>query len=182
MRYIMRTCIGREEYAAYMRGTIDGLIELRDVKKDPVGNFVSALEAAGNYPCVHLEDDAILTDNFAAKAESIISDRPDMVCQFFSMRKADTEVGSRIEKGSTFIATLCFYVPAGMNRGLRAFFPKWDRWHEHPTGYDLTVADFLKKTKQDYYIHCPNLADHRVGKSAIAARRSSRRVSQTFRQ
>jgi len=180
MKYIMRTCAGREEYASYLHDKINNLIECKDHNKDPMGNFMKALEVAGDDSAIHFEDDAILTKNFIEKSNNVIEQRPDTVCQFFSMRKADLEIGSRIENGSTFLAAVCFYLPPKMSKGLRSYFPKWERWDEHPTGLDLTVADFLKKTKQKYYIHCPNLADHRIGKSVIDSRRSSKRVSLTF--
>ncbi len=180
MRYIMRTCDGREDYASYLHKNIEELIEVKDTQKDPMGNFMRALEAAGDDSAIHFEDDAILTQNFKEKANEVISQRPEMVIQFFSMRKADVEIGSRVENGSGFLAAVCFYMPPKMSKGLRAYFPNWERWDEHPTGLDLTVADFLKKTKQKYYIHCPNLADHRVGKSEIDSRRSTKRVSLTF--
>ena len=180
MRYIMRTCDGREDYASYLHKNIEELIEVKDTQKDPMGNFMRALEAAGDDSASHFEDDAILTQNFKEKANEVISQRPEMVIQFFSMRKADVEIGSRVENGSGFLAAVCFYMPPKMSKGLRAYFPNWERWDEHPTGLDLTVADFLKKTKQKYYIHCPNLADHRVGKSEIDSRRSTKRVSLTF--
>ena len=180
MKYIMRTCAGREDYCEYMQSHIPSLIVLKDEKKDPMGNFMRALEAAGDQAALHLEDDAILTENFVDKVEAVISKNPKRVVQFFSMRKDDVEVGTRIDKGKNFIAALCFYLPAKMSKGLRAYFPNWERLSEHPTGLDLTIADFLHKTKQDYLIYCPNLADHRVGKSAIDSRRSSNRVSKTF--
>lgn len=180
MKYILRTCSGREHYAEYISENLSEVIVLKDTKRDPMNNFFLALEAAGDDAAVHLEDDAILTEGFQSKVEAVISEMPDTVIQFFSMRKADLEVGSRYENGSSFLAAVCFYLPPKMSKGLRAYFPTWERLKEHPTGLDLTIADYLKKTKQRYYIHCPNLADHRVGKSAIDSKRSSKRVSKTF--
>lgn len=180
MKYIMRTCTGREEYSKYLHANIPNLIEMNDTQKDPVGNFLNALEAAEDDAAIHFEDDAILTVDFVSKANAVIAKMPDTVIQFFSMRKADLEIGSRMENGSSFLAAVCFYLPPMMSKNLRQFFPTWDRWGEHPTGLDLTVADYLKSQKLKYYIHCPNLADHRVGKSAIDSRRSSKRVSKTF--
>ena len=176
----MRTCEGREEYAAYLHKHIPELIECKDHQRDPMGNFMKALEAAGDDAAIHFEDDAILTTNFLEKSAKVIADQPNMVIQFFSMRKADLDIGSRVENGSSFLAAVCFYMPPKMSKGLRAYFPTWERWEEHPTGLDLTIADYLKKTRQKYLIHCPNLADHRIGKSEIDSRRSSKRVSLTF--
>ena len=85
MKYIMRTCSGREDYAAYLHENIDGLIEVKDTKKDPMGNFMKALEAAGDDSAIHFEDDAILTKNFISKSNDVISNNIDMVIQFFSM-------------------------------------------------------------------------------------------------
>lgn len=180
MKYIMRTCEGREDYAEYLHKHIDELVEIKDLDRDPVGCFLRALKAAGDEAAVHMEDDAILTKDFDAKVKAVVSERPDTVCQFFSMRKADVEVGSRMENGATFLAAVCFYLPPRMSSEMLEYFPTWDRWGEHPTGLDLTVADFLKAKKLKYYVHCPNLADHRVGKSSIDSRRSSKRVSKTF--
>jgi hypothetical protein len=43
------------------------------------------------------------------------------------------------------------------------------------------VADYLASTKQRYWINCPNLVDHIVGKSIIDPRRAStNRQSFTF--
>jgi len=180
MKYIMRTCTGREDYARYVHDKIPNLIELKDEDSDPMKNFMNALEAAEDDEAIHFEDDVILADDFIAKSRVVIDENPNMVIQFFSMRKADLVVGTRLENGSNFLAAVCFYLPPKMSKGLRAYFPKWERWEEHPTGLDLTVADYLKKTKQKYLIHCPNLADHRIGKSEIDSRRSSKRVSLTF--
>ena len=180
MKYIMRTCTGREEYASYVKSQLPTLIEMKDEMFDPMKNFTNALEAAGEDEAIHLEDDAILTSNFVEKSNAVIKQNPNIVIQFFSMRKADLTIGTRIENGSTFLAAVCFYLPKKISKGLRAYFPNWERLEEHPTGLDLTVADYLKKTKQKYMIYCPNLADHRIGKSIIDSRRSSKRVSLTF--
>jgi|TARA_R110000803_G_scaffold178521_1_gene240925 hypothetical protein len=178
----MRTCIGREDYARYVHEQIPNLIELKDEVSDPMQNFMNALEVAGDDEAIHLEDDAILVDGFIEKAQAVIDANPNMVIQFFSMRKADLTIGTRLESGSTFLAAVCFYLPPKMSKGLRAYFPTWERLDEHPTGLDLTIADYLKKTKQKYLVYCPNLADHRIGKSEIDSRRSSKRVSLTFKQ
>ena len=178
----MRTCLGREEYAEYLQQRIPNLITIKDVSKDPGGCFSRALKAAGGEPCVHLEDDIILTKGFVDKISMVIASRPEMVCQFFSMRKADLEVGSRVVSGANFLAAVCFYLPADMSRGVYNFLPNWERWDEHPTGLDLAVADYFKINKIKYYINIPNLVDHRVGKSVIDPRRSSKRVSKTFKE
>ena len=55
--------------------------------------------------------------------------------------------------------------------------------HSHNAhGVDLLIQDYLKLTKQKYYIHVPSLVDHRIYKSAIDPRRSTKRQSLTYRQ
>lgn len=182
MKYIVRTCPDRQHMTDYLHSKIPNLIECFDNNKDPVGNMLKSFKVAGDDGAIHIEDDAILTDGFIEKANAVINNHPNIICQFFSMRKADLEIGSRIESGANFTATVCFYTPPQMSKDLISYFPTWSRWEEHPTGYDLTIADYLKKNKLTYYIHCPNLSDHRISKSIIGPRRSSKRISKSFKQ
>ena len=186
MKYIVRTCTGREEFAKYVQDKIPDVIVSLDTQKQAVKNIYNAMLLAGDDPCIHFEDDILITDNFKEKALAVIKDRPDMLVQFFSMRKADLKIGSRIESGRTFLMSQCFYTPPKMSRGIKNFYLKWDRLtttHSHNAhGVDLLIQDYLKLTKQKYYIHVPSLVDHRICKSAIDPRRSTKRQSLTYRQ
>jgi len=141
-------------------------------------NFLDALMMAPNEPCIHMEEDIIITEDFLDKINYEISKRPNEVIQFFSMRKKDIEVGSRYD--NNFIAALCFYVPAGYGKEMAEFYWKWDKLHIMPSGFDIMICDWLNKRKEKYWIHIPSLVEHRVSKSVIDSRRSSKRQSKTF--
>lgn len=136
---------------------------------------------AGEDPCIHMEEDIFITQNFEAKASLAISQRPWSLIQFFSMRKKDLTQGSRWD--NSFLMNQCFYAPPTYSRQMRSFYESWAKVKlvDHPNGTDQMVCDFLKAKKEKYWIHCPSLVDHRVAKSVIDPRRSSKRQSFTFR-
>lgn len=145
--------------------------------------FQRALEQAGDESCLHLEDDIILTSNFLEKVNKVISERPNQVIQFFSMRKADLEVGSRLESGRTFMCALCFYLPKGMSKEVKDYNAQWELDNEsqmHGAPLDVALADYLKSKKLKYFINVPSLVEHLPIKSSIDKRRSSKRQSKTF--
>ena len=142
--------------------------------------FYQALRAAGNDAVIHMEDDVLLTQGFEAKALSVVDNFNVMPIQFFSMRKADLTVGSRVEKGAKFLMGQCFYLPEGVSARILSFAPLWHRHDTHPTGLDTLVADFFAANKMSYYLHVPSLVDHRECVSEINSRRSTKRQSLTF--
>lgn len=186
MRIIIRAVPSRLSMVEYLKKHLPQAEVLMD-NNDPALDgkvkcmltFKRALAAAGRGACLHMEDDAVLTRDFAAKAEVAIAARPDRVIQFFSMRKDDATVGSRWDR--SFMMTQCFYLPPLYSAAIVAHAPDWQARHpEHPGGIDLLVADWLKRRKEAYWIHCPSLVDHRVAKSAASPGRSSKRQSKTF--
>jgi hypothetical protein len=152
-----------------------------DENHNAYDTFVRNLRAAGDDAAIFLEDDILLTTDWRDKVEAVIESKPDEVVQFFSMRKADLEVGSRWEPGRSFLGNLCWYAPAGLAADLAAYLPDWEPHvsGEHPTGYDFAMADYFKATGRRYWIEVPNLVDHRPGPSAINPRRPPR-VSRSF--
>lgn len=148
-----------------------------------MGNFLKAMTLAGQHPTVHMEDDIVLTRNFEAKIREAVAQRPDVAIQFFSMRKADLEIGSRWEPGRTFMMNQCHYAPAPHSMDYYWFWQTWPEYKKtkHPHGYDILIADYLATTGQKYWLHVPSLVDHRVCKSIIDPRRAStNRQSLTF--
>ena len=142
--------------------------------------FLAAMSRAGESPCVHMEEDVFITENFTAKIEKAISERPGEVIQFFSMRKADIEIGSRYDYGRTFMMNQCFYLPTGYSNAILNYYPVWPQKERHPTGYDILIADWLKARKEKYYIYVPSLVQHRQCQSLINPKRSAFRQSITF--
>lgn len=153
-----------------------------DYERNPIGAFINALKIAGDNPCVMFEDDVLLCDNFIQRSNEAILRHPDSVIQFFSMRGKDIEVGSRWD--NDFIMAQCVYLPRNYARLITEYFKGtvWDLNQHTINGLDLLIRDFLKSRKEKYWIECPNLVDHRIGKSVIDSRRSSKRISKTFKK
>jgi len=173
----------RQEFVSYLKEQIPDLIVVMDQDSNAMHTYLRALEMTGQNPCVILEDDVELTGNFCAKLDAAISERPDRVIQFFSMRKADIEIGSRWDTGSRFMMNQCTYFPAGYAAALRAFRETWDKREvQWRSGKDLLVAAFLKSRRERYWIHVPSLVQHRVTRSIIDRRRSMFRRSLTFQE
>ncbi len=106
-----------------------------DQTHNPMDTFRLMLERIvqdGDGPCIILEDDIILCENWRPRVEEVIAQRPHQICQFFSMEKEESarRLGSRECLGSGFIANLCVYLPAGYaSRGSRSHW----RWHSPGT-------------------------------------------------
>ena len=180
MKFIVRTTGDRDISA--LKEAIPDLIATTKGDNAMEG-FIYALDLAEGDSCVHMEDDIILADGFKKKVREIISMYPNDVIQFFSMRKDDLTTGTRWIPGRRFCMGQCFYLPAGMSEGIRAYYDAgWKRISEHPTGLDLMVADYLGDNRLRYLNIVPNLVDHQQVKSLIDPRRSTKRQSYTFRR
>jgi len=175
-RTIIRAVKERSQFVGYLKRRLPHAEFCFDENQNAMDTFYKSLRMAGNDPVIHMEDDIILTKNFVEKIESAISKRPDWVSQFFSMRKKDIEIGSRYD--NNFIMGQCFYLPAGYSKKILGY--TWEKLKEHPTGLDMMIGDFLKDIKKKYWIHVPSLVEHRICKSLINSRRSSKRQSKTF--
>lgn len=182
LRIIVRCHPRRQEFIDYLSENLPAtaLFSSDDLGRGHRPNFLNALALAGSAPALHLEDDVLLARDFLARAQAAINERPQSVIQFFSMRKADLEVGSRWEAGRTFMMTQCFYLPAGHSALLLAHYPNWGEKDKHVSAVDIFTADFLKSRKEKYWIHVPSLVQHRQTVSIIDRRRSQFRQSKTF--
>lgn len=179
MKTIIRAIPERSDYVREYFDEIRALNPIMSIDFDSQGamwNFYNALSLAGEDSALHMEDDIVITSDFVNKITSAINSRPNEVIQFFSMRQADIDYGSRYDRN--FIMGQCFYLPKGYSKMILEY--KWPGIVKDPTGLDLMVNDFLKSRKEKYWIHVPSLVNHRIGKSAINPRRSSKRQSKTF--
>ena len=195
-RFVLRAVRSRQLFVDYLVERIPGLEIVWDQKQDAFETFRRALQHVGAEPAVHLEEDIVLTRDFCAKAEAVIALHPKHVIQFFSMRKADLAIGSRWDRD--FQMNQCHYFPAGFGQALLAYYPGWAARKLRSMavdlsdtaarttalrkiqGYDEMMKEWFKVTKIDYWIHVPSLVDHRIARSAIDPRRSSKRQSLTF--
>jgi GR25 family glycosyltransferase involved in LPS biosynthesis len=180
MKIILRAVKEREDYVNYLKKYIDNLIVIYDTENNAMKTFLAAMKYAGKEKSVHIEDDIILTKDFSKKLNDVIWWKPNEVIQFFSMRKKDLDIGSRYERGSTFMMNQCFYLPEFYPELIHDYYPSWRQKDIHPTGYDILIADFLKDKKEKYWLHVPSLVQHRQCKSIINPKRSAFRQSITF--
>lgn len=177
-RMIIRAVPTRVEFVRYLKRHLPNAEWCFDKTHNAMETFLRSLDMAGDDPCVLMEEDILLTEGFVDKLEAEIARHPKTVIQFFSMRSADLTVGSRHDRN--YIANLCFYLPATYARMIVEFEPQWKDKGKHLGGTDLLVSDFLKSRREPYWIHVPSLVEHRISRSAIDRRRSSKRQSKTF--
>jgi hypothetical protein len=188
MKYIVMTCKGREHLAKRITDQLPEVIVNYDDFTDS-GKFTSTAwfnyqrgwKLAGDEPCVQMDDDIILTSDFKNKIEKVIAQHPDEIIQFFSMRKKDVEVGTRIEPLSNFMMQQCYYLPKGVAHQIWEFSHKFYEYTEEKScPSDHVISDWGRENKIKYMIYCPNLVDHLDERSAIDKRRSTKRQSKTF--
>lgn len=168
----------REEWVAYLRSRLPTLEIVYDSVGSAYHTFLDSLAKQGDDAAIHIEDDVILTQNFMSKAESVIEERPNTLIQFFSMRKDDLIVGSRLDRN--YCMSQCTYIPAGYAPEILLSGQQYHRRHHFSEPYDTMMNAWLKTKGKPYWIHVPSLVDHRVAKSLIDPRRSSKRQSKTF--
>ncbi len=182
-RFIMRLMPERAIWLPEIREQIPHLEVVHDLTRSAMETFLRALSEAGDEPHVMLEDDIQLTSDFLAKIESVIVSHPENVIQFFSLRKTDLEKGSRWMSGRTFLMNQCIYLPAGYAAQIYSFYPVWPIRMKPLVlhgGTDTLVQHWLTVRREKYWLHVPSLVQHRVAKSMIDPRRSSKRQSVTF--
>jgi hypothetical protein len=170
----------RDANARALRRSTGGQV-VWDVTHDGAETFRTALAMASGIGAIHLEDDIRLTSAWRPKIESVIAEHGDSVIQFFSLRGADTSVGSRWMAGRDFCWAQCFYVPGRLSAGLVAHYDHWltvpSRRHQL---FDLVVGDYLRSIKERYWLSVPNLVEHQPWLSAVNPRRPLHRHSLTF--
>ena len=179
-RFVMRLVPEREHWLPETLEQIPHLEPVRDATRNPLETFLRVLLAIGNDAAVHLEDDVILTREFVPKIEVAIAERPDVVQQFFSLRKADKARGSRWMAASSFLMAQCFYMPAGIATAIYDYYSSWPGRLVHKYGSDVVIRDLLVSRRERYWLHVPSLVQHRIARSAVDPRRSSRRQSPSF--
>jgi hypothetical protein len=181
MRYIVRAMPEREQFLAPIRAELPALEVVWDRSRNAIETWLAALECAGNDAAIHLEDDILPTRGLLAKLDRAIIEHPDHVIQFFSLRRADRQLGSRWMAGSSFLMLQCCHLPPGYSAELLAYYPHWPRRHTEPGGPDVHIKDWLvHRGGERYWLHVPSLVQHLAVRSLIDPRRSSHRQSPTF--
>jgi hypothetical protein len=180
MRYIVRAMREREQFLDPIRAELPALEVVWDRSRNSMETWLRAMDYARNDAAVHLEDDILPTRGLLTKLATAVVAHPDHVIQFFSLRRSDRTLGSRWMAGNSFMMTQCFYLPPGYSGALHDYYPDWPNRHAHPDGIDTQLNNWLATRRERYWLHVPSLVQHRVERSLIDPRRSSRRQSPTF--
>lgn len=178
---LMTTAFGGRDISA-IKAAIPELKLCVDYNHDAMMNFLNSITFTEN-ACIHLEDDVELCEGFYEKILAAVEQYPDRVINFFSLRKKDYEIGHPFEeKGAKYIGNCCYYLPKGYGQQIFEYYKRWPRRFEHPTGYDLLMADWMKENGIDYIQWFPHLVNHLYGTSLINSRRPKNRVDRRFNE
>ena len=102
MRYIVQKIPARS--VAHLSAVFPELVVIEDTVRDPMGTFIRSMESAGQEPHVHFEDDIELCADFRSKLTAAISQHPNQMISFFTLKNI-TEI--TVAPGSRFA---CFSV------------------------------------------------------------------------
>lgn len=177
----------RQKWAFDIRAQLAGrALIFADDQSDTYLHFVRTLMfikmngiADPNGGVLHIEDDAILCDDFLFVATSVIRDHADHIVQFYSRFEQDVKLGSRY--GDRFVGGVCFYIPTAWITSIIGYLQTLENRMRNPTAFDVGIHYWLKQEKLQFWLQIPNLADHRVSKSLVEAWRPQDRRSYTFR-
>lgn len=171
----------RELNETYVRELGNDFGVVRDIGDGAMLTFIKCLITPSG-DMLYLEDDAILCKDFLSKVEQTLDEvGRDKIVQFFSLKKSVEE--TTLMSGGTYCGNVCLFIPNKIREEIAEYYFEWKDTkvgQENPTAMDYLVRDYLKKTKQKYYLVVPNLVQHQIGKSVIDPRRSSKRQSKYF--
>lgn len=183
MRYVVMAMPQRLRNVQYLKTHIPNLEVVWDRHHDAMETFLRASEQIGQDAVVRLEDDAVLCVDFITKIENLIKSRPNEIIQTFSRSKSDVVKGSGYRGGGGWMYNLAFYVPSGMTSEIIKHY--WSNemaeWRViHWNGLDTAIGQYLRATRQRFWLQVPSLVDHASQVSMIDSRRSRHRQSKTF--
>ncbi len=180
MKILVTAIKSRESYVKEMQKHIPSLEIIWDKHQDCMETFSRAWTSFGTESRIIFQDDVILTKDFTSKAIKVINQHSDKIITFFSLKRDDEKLGTRLMDGAGYCMNQCYYLPEGYGKAIYEYSKTWRRKAEHPTADDYLMADFLKDNKLKYVIAVPSLVQHREVVSVIDSRRSKKRQSSTF--
>lgn len=181
MRYVCMAVRSREPFVQYLTAHIPLLETIYDdAQRGAFYQWLDAVAMVNDTGGIILEDDVILTKDFLAKAHEVIEVHPDVLVQFFSMRKDDETIGSR--KDGKFAMNQCVYYPPGLGARLAEYYKTQEDWiaREGIGSYDTMMCKAFREWKYKFWIQVPSLVDHLVLRSEIDKRRSTKRQARVF--
>ena len=201
MNIVINTCKGREQLCESLLNQLKEqggenhniVVNFDDFPPDDFfksTSWANYVRAWGMFQegAIHMDDDIEVTSNFFEKAKIFIELKPKSIIQFFSLRKNDAELGTRIMKGGSWGMQQAYYLPPGVGlelyrnssaykEKLKALGEKNIHWYS-PS--DIFMNEYFKSKKYDYLLVVPSLVQHKEVVSATDKRRSKKRISHTF--
>jgi hypothetical protein len=179
LRFVALAMPSRAKVIDYYRANIPGLEVVWDRGLGPLDTFNRSLETIGEDAAVLMEDDAVLTRSFCAKATAYSKNFPNHLVQFHSRQKDDETIGSRWRAGSTFLYGTAVLYPRGMAAAVLQFGKtKPDSYWGN--GIDWMVQQYMKAEGMRFYNVVPSLVCHLQMKSEIDPRRPRTRQARVF--
>jgi hypothetical protein len=163
VRIVIQAVPERTEFVEYMvRHLPNAEVAWGRPDTTPMRDFQASLEMVGDAPCMHFEDDVLLTKDFMAKALEVIGDGTFPV-NFFHVSKSiyPEPLAPHIRNGERWIGNQGFYLPRGFARTLAAYVPVWPNWRKVPwEWWDYTIGDWLAQHRIGYWQAVPALVQH----------------------
>lgn len=162
---------------------LDAMVYM-DLRGDPYVHFLDVLKEhfamdESISGILHIEDDAILCNNFIEKMQAEVTAHPECIIQFFSKFPDDATSSSHWHR--KFVSGVCFYMPCHLIKPIHRYVNNWDRRTLNPTAWDVAIGYMLQELQMDYWLVLPNIADHRISPSIIDDSRPQDRRSNTFK-
>ena len=180
MIYVVQAVKEREAYVTeILRQVPEAIVyydEFHDVQKAYLHICKDIIKGE---PCVLMQDDIILTSDFKNKIESVISSYPDTLINFFSLSKK--YLTPHWKKGREHCMAQCEYYPKGFSLDVVRVYEEWKSRYKETSAIDF-LAGYAWGNNKPYLVWCPSLVQHRVAKSVIDPKRSSKRQSITFEE
>lgn len=170
MKYYVRTTLERKLDETYSQIEYELLI---DKEHKPVESFIKQLEIISEEDSVLLEDDLILCKNFKERIESVITQFPDKIINFFTCPSSYFKT----REFKTFAWNQCTYYPKGVSKKLATAMREVRESRDKSEGelqYDVLESQGLKKLGLTHIQYRPCLVQHLDGKSLIGNRTSGR--------
>lgn len=153
-----------------------------DQTRNIMDTYVLVMEAAGEGPCIVLQDDVYLHPEWRERVEGEIDKHPDSIIQFFSLKKRDATLPPRWEPGKKYFWNQCYYLPKGYPPLLAEAAREWQRKYPRHTGDDTCMAAWLDERGEDYWHYAPSLVQHMPWTSSVYTPRSPLRQSPSFEE
>lgn len=174
IKYFIRTTLERKLDKSIYKELGEDYTLLIDYEHKPVSSFIEQLKIISDYNSILLEDDVILCKDFKNHIESVISEYPDMVINFFT--SPNIYFKTHIIKGS-FNFNQCTYYPHGISKTIAL---EMEKLNTNSLGYDVLESHAMFNLNIYHIQYRPCLVQHIDCKSLLSYKHISFRRSIYF--